>query len=73
MRAANLEVGKEYIYKPAYGGAWEIWKCLRAYYCEPEGQWRAEFEIMTDPDKCNRLGKIESFNEIEIKNYIDER
>ena len=70
MRAAELIEGENYLYISAYGKAYEVWKCLRAYYCEPENQWRAEFEITTDPDKCNRVGMIESFNQIEIKNYI---
>ena len=73
MKVSELKEGEEYVYHSAYGKSPEIWKCLKVWYSESEEQWWAKFEILTDPDKCNRIGLEEDFNEIEIKLYIHPR
>jgi hypothetical protein len=69
MRAEEIKVGEVYYYQfPQKMG--EYWECVRIYFNESQNQWLGQFKVLTDPYKCNRIGTIQNFNEIEIERYI---
>lgn len=70
MNPKELIEGAEYKCRMPYDKETEIWKCISANFNEHRNTWGAKFEIMTDPYKCNRIGKTENMNEIEIERYI---
>ena len=69
MNCIEIKEGEVYTYKMPYK-EWEQWKCIKIYFNESQNQWCGQFELLTDPYKCNRIGHIQSFNQIEMERYI---
>jgi hypothetical protein len=69
MGCSKIEIGETYNYRVG-DRMFEKWKCVKIYFNEKQDQWLGRFEVLTDPYHCNRIGKIESLNEIEMERYI---
>lgn len=70
MNPSKLIEGRRYKYCAPFGKPIEVVKCNKI---SVEGlNYNAEFEVLTDPCKANRVGVIERFNHIEIERYIQE-
>lgn len=68
MNPSELLKENEYLYVAPYGKPIEVVKCKRISV--DGSNYNAEFEVLTDPYKPNRVGVIERFNHIEIERYI---
>lgn len=59
-----------YWMQPPYGKDRQIYKCLKYWYEQSEGQYRGIFISMTDTYHSNSIGTRNRLNEIEMEYYI---